>query len=491
MTASASARHTTTGVHARVTALATAVRDHPGRVYRYSVPVFLVSVAMLLAHLDGRFLDLEVYRLGVRTWLSGGDIYGPLPVTSAGISLPFIYPPFAALTMVPVTVTGWVVAWVTVFVVSLLSLAVTMYVVLRRLWPTAGRAVVLAGTSALVTAGLALDPVLETFKFGQVNLLLMAMVTVDCLSPRTRWPRGLLVGLAAAIKLTPAAFVLYFVLRRDYRAAAVTVVSAVAATGLSALVAPSASARYWLGGLAGASGVSGSPFYTNQTFQAVFARAGILGTGRSVICLVLSVGLLVLAVPVIRRAPAPLAMVTTAGVALLVSPTSWSHHWVWIAPALLVGGVTAWRARSRAWAVATAVLAVVFVVAPHQFLPHDQGREVGWPPVEQVLGDSYVIVTVVVYVLLGVSYRRRSRSALSDSGPGEAGPGDAAGSGRRAAGDSDGGSGGRPARDSAGDAAAPGGSDGAAGTGDRSTAGGHGAPARADDVGGRPEPTAT
>lgn len=45
------------------------------------------------------------------------------------------------------------------------------------------------------------------------------LVAADCLTCQPRWPRGLLVGIAAAIKLTPAAFVLFFLLRRDYRAA--------------------------------------------------------------------------------------------------------------------------------------------------------------------------------------------------------------------------------------------------------------------------------
>ena len=74
--------------------------------------------------------------------------------------------------------------------------------------------------AAAVVLG-ALEPVLQTFEFGQINLLLMALVAVDCLVDRPRWPRGMLIGIAAAIKLTPAVFLLYFLLRRDYRAALV------------------------------------------------------------------------------------------------------------------------------------------------------------------------------------------------------------------------------------------------------------------------------
>jgi alpha-1,2-mannosyltransferase len=391
----------------RVGSLGTALREHPARIYLLSLPLLVVSVVVLAISLGGHYLDLEVYRLGVQTWLSGGDLYGALPVTSAGIALPFIYPPFAAMVMVPLTVTGWGFASMALFVVSLLSLAVTMYVVLRRLWPSGGHAGALAATTGVVPFCLLLEPVSQTFGFGQINLVLMAMVAVDCLMVRTRWPRGVLIGLAAAIKLTPAAFVLFFLLRRDYRSAVVAAVTGAVATGIGALVAPGASERYWGGGMSGVSGVSGSPFFTNQTFQAVFARAGIGGLELKLGWLVLSAVLLFLAAPAIRRAPRPLALVVTAGVALLVSPTSWSHHWVWIAPALLVAGVSAWRARSTLWAAVTAVLAVTFVVAPFQHLPHGDGAELRWSALQQAVGASYVIITMAVYVLLWLTWRRR------------------------------------------------------------------------------------
>jgi alpha-1,2-mannosyltransferase len=394
----------------RFAGLGTRLRERPGLIYPISLPVLAVAIVALLVSLHGHFLDLEVYRLGVSAWLSGGDLYGVLPPTSAGIVLPFIYPPFAAVLMVPLAVTGWTVAWVALFIVSMLSLAVTVYAVLRRLWPSGGHAGALAASSAVLPLALTLEPVLETFRFGQVNLILMALVAVDCLMVRTRWPRGMLVGIAAAIKLTPAAFVLYFLLRRDYRAAVTTAVAAALATAVGALAAPVPSGRYWGEGMSSVSGVSGSPFFTNQTFQAVLARAGVGGLEFKAGWVVLSVVVLLLAAPVIRRAPRPLALMATAGVGLLVSPTSWSHHWVWVAPALLVAGVSAWRARSRLWAAVTGVLAVVFVLAPFHFLPHDSraGVELTWSAAQQVIGSCYVSVTMAVYVLLWLTWRHRA-----------------------------------------------------------------------------------
>ena len=149
--------------------------------------------------------------------------------------------------------------------------------------------------------------------------------------------------------------------------------------------------------------MSGSPFFTDQNFQAVLARAGVDGPLKTVLWLVLSIGLLALATPAIRRAPAPLALMATAGVALLVSPTSWSHHWVWVAPFLLVAAASAWRARSLGWAVVTLASAAAFVVAPHQLnLPH-AGE--GWTLDQQVLGDTYVWFTVLLFVALWWRWR--------------------------------------------------------------------------------------
>jgi alpha-1,2-mannosyltransferase len=382
-----------------------AYRRRPALVYWISVPLLVAAIAALHKYLGTYFLDLEVYRLGVKVWLSGGDLYGVLPPTTVGRLLPFIYPPFAAILMVPLTVVSWTIAWVTLFVLSLGALALTVYLFVRRLWPSGGRAGALASTSMLVPFCLVLEPVSETFKFGQINLILMTLVTADCLVERTRWPRGVLVGLAAAIKLTPAAFVLFFLLRGDRRAVVVAGLTGLVATGVGALVAPAQSVRYWGGGLAGAGGLSGSPFFTNQTFQAVFTRAGITGVERTAGWLLLSVCLLLLAVPGIRRAPAPLALVATAGVGLLVSPTSWSHHWVWVAPALVVAAVSAWRARSPGWAWVTAIIAVTFAVAAHQFLPHDDQRELTWSVLQQIIGASYVIVTVALNVVLWREWR--------------------------------------------------------------------------------------
>ena len=396
----------------------------PRRVLPCTVPLLVLVVVGLVIHTGGRHIDLEVYRFGVQVWLSGGDMYGPLPETSGRIALPFIYPPFAALLMTPLAVVPWTVAWVGLLAASVLALGATLYVVVRRLWPAGGRGAALSVTSLPLPLALAvtpgnptsfdappagltwsLDPVLQTVEFGQINLILMALVALDCLVDHPRWPRGLLIGIAAAVKLTPAAFVLFFLLRRHHRTAATAALSGIAATALGFAVAPRESSAFWLGNPTG--GVSGSPFFTNQSLQAVLVRAGVDGTARTVGWLVLSAAVLALAVPVIRRAPAPLALVATAGVALLASPTSWSHHWVWVAPALLVAAASAARVRSIGWTVATVAAGAVFVVAPHRLgLPRAGEAELGWTAWQQVVGSTYVWFTVLLMIAMFLRWRR-------------------------------------------------------------------------------------
>jgi alpha-1,2-mannosyltransferase len=393
----------------------------PRRVLPFTVPLLALALVNVVVHTGGRHIDLEVYRFGVQAWLAGGDMYGTLPETSDHITLPFIYPPFAAIVLLPLAVAPWLLAWSALLALSTAALGLTFFLVARRLWPSGGRGGALSVASIALPLALAvqpgkaidfsrpappipafaLEPVMQTIEFGQVNLLLMALVALDVLVVRTRWPRGLLIGIAAAIKLTPAAFVLYFLLRRDYRAAAVAAVSTAVVTGLAFLIAPGPSWKFWLDNPAG--GVSGSPFFTDQNFQALLARAGVDGTLKTVLWLALSVGLLAMAVPAIRRAPAPLALMATAGVALLVSPTSWSHHWVWVAPFLLVAAASAWRARSFTWLGVTLASAAVFVVAPHQLdLPHEGTN---WTIDQQIFGGTYVWFTVLLFVVLWWRWR--------------------------------------------------------------------------------------
>ncbi|MEV6069226.1 glycosyltransferase 87 family protein [Nocardia sp. NPDC052001] len=362
--------------------------------------------------ITGGFIDLQVYRIGIETLRHGGDLYGQLPQTTIGIGLPFIYPPFAAVILSPFALLPWDAARFAFFVTSVVALALSLYLVARRVWPEQGRReLALFATACATPLALLLEPVRSTLDFGQVNLLLMALVVADCLTEKPKWKRGMLVGIAAAVKLTPAAFVLYFLIRRDYKAAATAAITGAAATVLTFPIMPKSSTEYWFGGMGNVSGLSGSAFHTNQSIQAVLARFGIHKPLFTLLWLVLGALVLALVVAAMRQAAdrPPLALAINAVFTLLVSPISWSHHWVWIAPAVLamIGYATRlpWRA-AAGWYVVTALTVAVYVYGPQNWLPGGDGKETHWTPWQHFVGDSYVWLSVLLVALYLVTARR-------------------------------------------------------------------------------------
>jgi alpha-1,2-mannosyltransferase len=330
-------------------------------------------------------LDLDVYRIGGRIWLEGGSLYGTLPPTAQGVRMPFTYPPLAAIVLSPLSLIPMRAAGIVVDLAIVAALALALRPFYRRLgWDL----------SWVLPVALLLEPVRGNLAYGQVDVFLMAMVIADCLTDSPRWPRGALAGLAAAVKLTPGLFIVFFLLRRDYRAAATMTASFAAATGLGFLLAPADSARYWTTTFFNVDRIGDPQNATNQSVFGVLARAGLHPGTMPFTCFWLGISAVVIAAACLgmRRALAAgdvyLALVLNAFAVLLVSPISWSHHWVWALPALLCLAVSA-----RRLAVAGLLL---FGIGPQCWLPQGGDRELSWAPWQQIVGDSYVLCAVAV-----------------------------------------------------------------------------------------------
>jgi alpha-1,2-mannosyltransferase len=337
--------------------------------------------------LDG--LDFEVYRLGSLAWLHGDNPYGVLPSTSRGEHLPFTYPPFGVLAFVPTALLSARAGFLVLTVISTLLLFAVVFAFLVAL---RGRekglvlpAFVAIGVQLLAAGA---DPVRSTLGYGQINMVLMAMVTLGCLSGK---PRGVLVGLAAAIKLTPAVFVLFFLVRKDYRAAIWSGVTFVAANALAFVLMPGPSIEYWTK-LVFAGDRIGPPAHVgNQSLRGAFAR---LSQGS--LWILVAVVVIALTVYVIRRVDTPVALAVTALCGLLVSPVSWVHHWVWLVPVLVVTGWIAVTERRVVMGLSVVLAAVIAISTPiwrFEFGGWDAGV---W---QQLVSDSYVVAGIV---LLGV-----------------------------------------------------------------------------------------
>lgn len=355
-------------------------------------------------------IDLDVYRIGGQVWLNGGDLYGVLPSTELGVQLPFTYPPLAAVLFAPLNLVPLPGASTVFTASSVAALFVVVWLVVKSLtrWGWGTAAWVAVPLAAAMTVA---EPVLATFNFGQINIILMLLVVVDAVLGRGRWWQGALIGLAIAIKLTPAVFLAYFLVRRDWRALAMGVGSAVAYTGLGFLLAPSDSLQYWTQTLRDPSRIGILSYVSNQSLNGVLVRFGVGDGMRPVlwvaVCAVLGLGLLYLMYRLVGRGEDTAAWSLMGLYALLASPVSWSHHWVWAFPAVLVA--LAWGRRSPAALTVGIAGAVVFFSYVIWAFPAQDHVELTWGPLGKTFGNSYVWWGIAFVVLAAFQALRPGR----------------------------------------------------------------------------------
>ncbi|WP_328615966.1 glycosyltransferase 87 family protein [Amycolatopsis sp. NBC_00355] len=355
----------------------------------------LVSVTGGWLRFPAYRVDLDVYRLGSAALLHGDALYGTLPRTQDGQFLLFTYPPFAAIVLTPLTLLPYWLACLLLTLLTLGLLAVVLSTVLGALGVLPPGLRGWRRITAVLLLAEVLEPVLRTVYAGQIDLLLLALVVLDVLVDTPKWPRGLLIGVAAAVKLTPAVFLLYFLLRRDTRAAVTAVVTFLAATALGFLLAGADSVRYWTGALWD-TGRVGEPTYAgNQSLLGLLARAGVPADARTAWWLPLVAVVLVLTALGVRRALAAgertIALGVNAVGGLLVSPISWTHHWVWAVVVLLGWAELARRTRRRGLAVFAGAGAVLFVAGPQWWWPRGEQVERHWTIFQQLTGNGYVL----------------------------------------------------------------------------------------------------
>jgi alpha-1,2-mannosyltransferase len=370
-----------------------------------------LSTWRLLGHAHYR-IDVDVYRMGAQAWLDGRPLYADNAMfhTRAGIDLPFTYPPVAAIVFCPFAWLPLPVGSAAITLITLLLLIVSTVIVLRRLdvWESSGLIGGPAWTrrcwlavAAVAPAVIYLEPITSNFSFGQINVVLMTLVIADCVPRRTPWPRGVLLGLAIALKLTPAVFLVYFALRRDGRAALTAVASFVVATLMGFALAWSDSLQYWTNTVRNTSRIGTPNFNTNQNLAGTLARVGLSGDEHLTLwmlgCLTVLAATVWAARRLLRSGETVLALMCVAMFGLVVSPVSWSHHWVWALPTVLVTAVAAYRRRSVLLAAVGAAGVAITVWTPIGLMPehHEQAASL-W---RQLVGASYVwwaLVTIVV-----------------------------------------------------------------------------------------------
>ncbi|MGY5057179.1 glycosyltransferase 87 family protein [Streptomyces sp. 900105755] len=374
--------------------------------------VSLCSFAALCILLRAPMADLLVYRAEGEAVVHGGDLYG---FTVTEWRLPATYPPFAAVLFAPA-------AWIPVpalkglFLAGNALLLAWLIALSARL---AGRTAPLPLLCAATALALWLEPVFQTLLFGQVNLAITGLVLWDLTRPPGARARGLALGIAAGVKLTPAIFIAYLFLTARRKEAATATASFAGTALLGALLLPAATVDFWTRRLFETGRVGKAWIVDNQSLQGLVARAtdsAAPGLAWMLPAATVAVTGLFLAARARRvHGSDRWGILLTAFTALLVCPISWSHHWVWCVPLLAV-----LRAEGRTLLAATAAL--LFTARTMWLVPHQGDLDLHLPWWQQACAAPYPLLGLALLAGAALALRRRSGS-LADRRPGGALPG--------------------------------------------------------------------
>lgn len=376
--------------------------------------------------------DVYVYWYALNNWFNGNSLYDWYALPDYKM-YPFTYPPFGAWALSPLTWFDYETAARLMIMAIALQTAVIVALIGRSLGWSWGSAFAIAPWAAIVIEQ-CLEPFNQSVGFAQVNTAMMALVMIDVAAPDSWKGRGVASGLAAAIKLTPAIAVLIFLLRRQWRSAITMVATSLAVTLLSWVISPGESARFFFDAMWDPQRAGDAYYTSNQNLKGFVARAlpentwSIAWAITVALALVAAVWLClriqaaatsvvtphviyddaapdaVATAPAAPVLPENLATLLTAAVimtlGLLVSPITWSHHWVWgLASVVALIAVTL-RLKSAPLAALALVQGALFIMAPHWWFSHGQVNELHWNVVEQLVGSSYTLAAIASGVAL-------------------------------------------------------------------------------------------
>lgn len=353
--------------------------------------VSLASYLAIRALAHPTMIDMVVYRQEGQAVLHGRDLYGAgVQIgTAGGNKLPATYPPFAALLFATISwlPVGALKVLVTAANVALLAVVVHLAAKLVGGWadrpPFAERWALVA---AIAGAALWFEPVWTTLRYGQINLALCALILFDLTRPpNSRWPRGLGIGLATGIKLTPGIFIVWFLLSGKRRETITAALAALGTIAIGFMLLPHASVKFWLHKVFETDAVGKTYITDNQSLSGTIARITHIDDPKAlwaVAALLVAAAGLWVAARNARRGDLALGALTCAVTGLLVSPISWSHHWVWAVPVAMLLGVRAPRA-----AVAWCAVFVSFLIwaVPHKVI----GPSPALNPLQMLLSSLY------------------------------------------------------------------------------------------------------
>jgi alpha-1,2-mannosyltransferase len=366
-----------------------------------AVALFACSVALFLVSPLGHhwpFVDLTIYRSAGQAVIDGAHLYD----LRFFEGLPFTYPPVSGLALAPLAMMPNAMArgLITAISISLLPLTLRWALELAPVssWVARDRRMPLALAAA--AAALWLEPTWTALRYGQIDLVIAALVLFDLSRPDQARAKGVGIGLATGLKLTPAIFVVYLLVTRRYRAAAVSlgVFAGTLAAGFAAM--PRAAAQFWSGAFADPGRVGRIENAANQTLRGALARLlhtlDVQAVWLPTAAVVGVVGL-ALAAGAGRRGDDAAGFCFCALTGLLISPVSWSHHWVLAVPMLLLYGVRARHGRLFAGLAVTAACAAIGFSQVIWWVPIGQHRhaELHLAGAQLLFANAYVLIALL------------------------------------------------------------------------------------------------
>ena len=272
-------------------------------------------------------------------WKAGHD---PYTASFTRYGLPFTYPPFAlpalaVLAWAPYVVTQWSMWAVSIAV----AVAAVVFVAQDRGQRRHIRPWLLAFTWVCATV-LLIEPARSGIDYGQIEFVLMFLIVADVTVVPAPY-RGLLIGIAAAVKLTPFIFVAALLVERDWKSAVRAVASFAFCTLMAWVFWPGLSRTFWVHDVIQPSRVGSVGFASNQSWYAILHRPPFPAAGSPGLWLSVSLVTVAAAVFVAWRCAVSgrqsFGLLAIALAGLLVSPISWTHHWVWVIliPPMIIG----------------------------------------------------------------------------------------------------------------------------------------------------------
>ncbi|MGV9948938.1 glycosyltransferase 87 family protein [Rhodococcus aetherivorans] len=378
------------------------VRARPG--YSLLVGVGLMASAIVVGvHLEnavtGYLMDLSVFRDAGWAFLHHTPLYTEGFHTNSGFR--FIYPPFAAFLFAPLPLLNATLMQV-LWTAGLIGLV--WWVLKVSLDRMDVRRTNVVATAALGVA-LWLEPIRSNFLFGQINIILMALVVADVLGVIPQRFRGVGIALAAAIKVTPAAFGVLFLLRRDMPSAVRAFGAFLAVAGFAYWLRPESSVYFWTTEAWATDRAGDQDFFRNQALSGLLARLGLEGhayTAAWLAGVALVVGAALWAAHRFTRAGEHVVALGVIALAtLLAAPIAVTHHWAY--SVLLVA--VALAPRYRSWWPVLLPATLVFLVGPNYLLEDTSTH--GWveSAIQQTLGNAQCVTGLAVLVAAVVAAR--------------------------------------------------------------------------------------